>query len=81
MPNGWVNLLLDRHVRKIDILNRGYSGYNTRWILEHIDELSVDFESADLVTILLGRLSVGVFLCSFCLLTQADLYLDDQFHT
>ena len=54
MPNGWVNLLLDRHVRKIDILNRGYSGYNTRWILEHIDELSVDFQSADLVTVLLG---------------------------
>ena len=81
MPNGWVNLLLDRHVRKIDILNRGYSGYNTRWILEHIDELSVDFESADLVTILLGRLSPGGSLCSFWLLTQVDLYLDDQFQT
>ena len=54
MPRGWVNLLLDRHVRKVDILNRGYSGYNTRWILEHINELEVDFKRAQLVTILMG---------------------------
>ena len=54
MPKGWVNLLLDRHVRKVDILNRGYSGYNTRWILEHIDELEADFKRAQLVTILMG---------------------------
>ena len=54
MPKGWVNLLLDRHVRKVDILNRGYSGYNTRWILDHIDELEVDFKRAQLVTILMG---------------------------
>ena len=54
MPKGWVNLLLDRHVRKVDILSRGYSGYNTRWILEHINELEVDFKRAQLVTILMG---------------------------
>lgn len=28
---GWVSLLSDWYGRKADVLNRGYSGYNTRW--------------------------------------------------
>jgi len=54
MPQGWVNLLLDRRVRSLDIVNRGFSGYNTRWLLEHIDELKPDFANANVVTVLLG---------------------------
>uniref|UniRef100_A0A7S0FJG7 SGNH hydrolase-type esterase domain-containing protein n=1 Tax=Pyrodinium bahamense TaxID=73915 RepID=A0A7S0FJG7_9DINO len=27
---GWVSILADEFIRKVDIINRGYSGYNTR---------------------------------------------------
>ena len=33
MPNGWINLLSERFVREYDFINRGFSGYNTRWML------------------------------------------------
>ena len=33
MPNGWINLLSERFVREYDFVNRGFSGYNTRWML------------------------------------------------
>ena len=32
-PGGWASTLAQTHVRAIDFFNRGYSGYNTRWIL------------------------------------------------
>lgn len=32
-PGGWASTLTQTHVRAIDFFNRGYSGYNTRWIL------------------------------------------------
>ncbi|CAG9464101.1 unnamed protein product [Pedinophyceae sp. YPF-701] len=32
-PNGWLCLLAERYERFADVINRGYSGYNTRWAL------------------------------------------------
>ncbi|KAL8140027.1 hypothetical protein V2J09_006048 [Rumex salicifolius] len=40
---GWGASLADNFVRKADVLNRGYSGYNTRWalfLLHHIFPLA-----------------------------------------
>jgi hypothetical protein len=31
---GWGQLIGDLYVRRADVLNRGYSGYNTRWALQ-----------------------------------------------
>nr|CCC89532.1 putative esterase [Trypanosoma congolense IL3000] len=31
--SGWVSRLSDAYVRRADVLNRGLSGYNTRWLL------------------------------------------------
>jgi isoamyl acetate esterase len=33
---GWVSLLANAYTRRADILNRGYSGYNTRHAVEHL---------------------------------------------
>eukprot|EP00201_Polytomella_parva_P000961 CAMPEP_0175087374 /NCGR_PEP_ID=MMETSP0052_2-20121109/29794_1 /TAXON_ID=51329 ORGANISM="Polytomella parva, Strain SAG 63-3" /NCGR_SAMPLE_ID=MMETSP0052_2 /ASSEMBLY_ACC=CAM_ASM_000194 /LENGTH=198 /DNA_ID=CAMNT_0016359711 /DNA_START=103 /DNA_END=696 /DNA_ORIENTATION=- len=38
-PNGWAAGLADIFIRKADIVNRGLSGYNTRWVLEILDRL------------------------------------------
>lgn len=35
-PHGWVNLIGEQFVRRVDITNRGLSGYNTRWVLQNI---------------------------------------------
>merc|ERR1711970_99001 len=53
-PNGWINLLSERYVREFDFTNRGFSGYNTRWMLEHFSTIENDFKGAELVTILFG---------------------------
>ena len=34
-PNGWGAGLASWYVRKADVVNRGFDGYNTRWILEN----------------------------------------------
>lgn len=31
---GWTGMLADAYQRKADVVNRGYSGYNTRWALQ-----------------------------------------------
>ncbi|GBG86000.1 hypothetical protein CBR_g40813 [Chara braunii] len=36
---GWGALLADRYARKADVVNRGYSGYNTCWALHLLDKL------------------------------------------
>lgn len=38
-PNGWANLLAQRYVRRADVVNRGFSGYNTRWALCIADDV------------------------------------------
>ena len=51
---GWLSVLQSKYCRSIDIINRGFSGYNTTWLLEHFDDVKCDFENADLVFILMG---------------------------
>ena len=36
---GFGSRLAEHYVRRMDVLNRGYSGYNTRWALERIGEV------------------------------------------
>ena len=31
---GWGQLLQDEHPREVDVFNRGFSGYNTRWAID-----------------------------------------------
>lgn len=40
--NGWVNLLSNSMIRKCDVINRGLSGYNTRWALQILPEVLKD---------------------------------------
>ena len=53
---GWGQLLADRYQRRIDILNRGHSGYNTRWALETLPFIFDERETSNirLVTVFLG---------------------------
>eukprot|EP01023_Acetabularia_acetabulum_P004950 TRINITY_DN12065_c0_g1_i1.p2 TRINITY_DN12065_c0_g1~~TRINITY_DN12065_c0_g1_i1.p2 ORF type:complete len:215 (-),score=35.24 TRINITY_DN12065_c0_g1_i1:550-1194(-) len=37
--NGWGTMLADKYVRKVDVMNRGYSGYTTRWAVQYLDEI------------------------------------------
>lgn len=42
MVGGWVQRLADRYCRRADVLNRGYSGYNTRWASPVLQKLLAD---------------------------------------
>lgn len=56
--NGWGALLSSRYVRSADVLNRGFAGYNTRWIKFMLPQIlpNDNFNREDyiLATILLG---------------------------
>ncbi|XP_064506569.1 isoamyl acetate-hydrolyzing esterase 1 homolog isoform X1 [Pseudopipra pipra] len=55
--NGWGAYLADRLVRKCDVVNRGISGYNTRWaklILPRLITESTSAESIIAITIFFG---------------------------
>jgi lysophospholipase L1-like esterase len=52
--SGWLGIIQSKYCRSLDIINRGFSGYNTKWLLEHFDEVKVDFENAEIVFILMG---------------------------
>ena len=56
-PQGWVNLIADKYCRRLDITNRGLSGYNTRWYLERIGDivLAVPPHHYDLAVLWLGN--------------------------
>ena len=50
-PGGWAAVLADAYQRRVDVINRGYSGYNTRWaapLLNHLfpEEISGQVELA-----------------------------------
>ena len=45
---GWGAGLAHRYQRRADILNRGMSGYNTRWWLEYANQAGVWNESGDI---------------------------------
>lgn len=51
-PGGWASRLEDAYQRKIDVVKRGYSGYNTRWA--KIIAPKVLVEQAQLVTVCFG---------------------------
>lgn len=36
---GWTGALADAYQRRADVVNRGYSGYNTRWALQLLDRV------------------------------------------
>jgi lysophospholipase L1-like esterase len=50
---GWVGLLAGAYERKMDIVCRGFSGYNTRWAL-HILEKAFSDLVPDVVTVFFG---------------------------
>lgn len=38
-PGGWAAALADRYQRRVDVINRGYSGYTSRWALQLLDRV------------------------------------------
>lgn len=36
---GWGAAFSNTYQRKVDVLNRGYSGYNSRWLIKIIDKV------------------------------------------
>ena len=38
-PNGWGNLLAQHYMRRADVVNRGFSGYNSAWILHAAEKV------------------------------------------
>ncbi|XP_062429007.1 isoamyl acetate-hydrolyzing esterase 1 homolog isoform X1 [Rhea pennata] len=57
LDKGWGASLAERLVRKCDVVNRGFSGYNTRWaklILPRLISKSTNAESTVAVTIFFG---------------------------
>ena len=53
---GWVTSLAEKYVRKVDIINRGLSGYNTRMLLNVLPDIldSVALENVKIVTLMMG---------------------------
>lgn len=51
--HGWVAKLADWWTRRVDVLNRGYSGYNSRWAKLAFEEVILA-ESPDLLFIFFG---------------------------
>lgn len=53
---GWLALLAHWWERRLDVINRGFSGYNTRWLMPLVEKLFVSGGTAPtkLVTIFLG---------------------------
>ena len=51
--NGWVSAIAHHWFRRVDIHNRGFSGYNSRWGRALVKEVVVE-EGPDLVTVFFG---------------------------
>jgi isoamyl acetate esterase len=51
---GWASRLQDTYQRRVDVLNRGYSGYNSRWAKMVLPYLEDTFAGAQLVTVWFG---------------------------
>ncbi|KAJ3116939.1 hypothetical protein HDU96_008339 [Phlyctochytrium bullatum] len=47
--HGWVALLSDCYIRKAELRNRGFSGYNTRWLKPLLKEILSEFEDGQLL--------------------------------
>ena len=51
---GWGAKIADHFQRRVDVLNRGYSGYNTAWIKCVLPQILSSAGPVDAVTVLLG---------------------------
>jgi len=51
--NGWVSQLANWWTRRIDVVNRGYSGYNSKWARLVVEKAVVN-EKPDLVFVFFG---------------------------
>lgn len=59
---GWATRLADMYQRKADVIVRGFSGYNTAWLLKMLPDLFARLfrrRPPALVTIWLGVVLVG----------------------
>jgi lysophospholipase L1-like esterase len=52
--NGYISILQDRYVRKADIINRGYSGYNTEWYKYLVPDILEGERNVKAVVLFLG---------------------------
>ena len=56
-PGGWAAMLSDAYQRRVDIMNRGYSGYNTRLatsLLSYVFPPETAADAALLATVFFG---------------------------
>ena len=53
-PGGWGARVADHFQRRADVLNRGFTGYNTGWAKAILPRLLASREQADVITVLLG---------------------------
>ena len=51
---GWASLLADAYQRRVDVINRGYSGYNTRLAMEVFPRLVEPIQNVQLLTVFFG---------------------------
>lgn len=42
-PGGWGNLLAQHYMRRADVVNRGFSGYNSSWILQAVNKVGLRY--------------------------------------
>ena len=54
--SGWVSQLAEKYVRRLDLINRGLSGYNTRMLLTVLPDIlkDEDLERVRVVTLMMG---------------------------
>jgi hypothetical protein len=59
---GWACGLADLYGRRLDVINRGFSGYNTKFAVELLDDLFHDCTEANtpLVTVFFGANDAGM---------------------
>ncbi|KAI2493198.1 hypothetical protein MHU86_21347 [Fragilaria crotonensis] len=56
---GWVSLLASAYSRRADVLNRGFSGYNTRHALEMLPRVFVEDGTTDKAPVLFCTVFLG----------------------
>jgi lysophospholipase L1-like esterase len=56
---GWGASLSNWYARRADVINRGFDGWNTRWILKHKDRIRSSLGPAPAGTYVVGTLMLG----------------------
>ena len=51
---GWSSQLADAYQRRVDVINRGYSGYNSRWAVQLLDRVFPPAAPPQLATVWFG---------------------------